>query len=843
MKKKGKGESEPKRIEFKLDNNLIHHLVDRQSATPEKAILELVMNAADAKASRVDITITDTGFEVVDDGRGFASEEEIHTFFATFGTPQTEEKTYGRYRVGRAQIFGWATTTWESNGFQMVVDLGKDHGGFELHTLSRPFAGCRIRGAWNRRVHESGGIDAERLTRAITAALLFPPVEIWIGGNLIAKPAKDQEWTSETPEAYFRLGTSGPIRLFNQGVFVCELPHHRYHVGGVVLTKKAIELTMARNEPLEYERNWNAISRHLSIQANNLHAAGASVGTDEFRAYALRRALQQNGDLDVACVTTIPKRHVTLREFLTLVRQTRAVAFASRGEVAVVEAALRSGVLQGAALHFDSLDRVRSVLGLPFTLDDQEAVFALLNALEPIARREGLALGDTVIYSARNLPKDESFGAELDGRELHWSEARFLHFLDVVLDNLSQALGVEPRFVKIAETEGSVRAYTDGFQKVVYSRRFVEEVLSKKPGAALEFVLTYVHELCHLEDSRNAGHDDVFYGAYHRLTVDHARAIDDAVRGVNNCAMDARPPARLTTRMLPEAATKWFEPGMTYMSDDDRLRMVWSTVKSELQKVATGERKMEDLEERLTTLAANFVEYEARCPLVIDEIGSVEPMRLCGPVLWLMLHEPFDRPPTKELLAEFLDPQWSDLVFDAPYFDTRTPAASVSWGRHRVGTVAIKQKGYTWKPGPKMPPGFPTIFAELCERFPNAFPWSERRFERDLAWAMLACMTIRLWERGTWQVEGGRRSVRVRRAGDPKASFFTVRRRACRGEYFSPDVDADWRVALVNELPGLTICSGQQLLAEALEAFAEDAQAVKSESDVMRFWLKWGEAR
>lgn len=842
MKKNGKGKAEPKRIEFKLDNNLIHHLVDRQSATPEKAILELVMNAADAKASRVDITITDTGFEVVDDGRGFASEEEIHTFFATFGTPQTEEKTYGRYRVGRAQIFGWATTTWESNGFQMVVDLGKDHGGFELHALSLPFAGCRIRGVWNRRVHESGGIDAERLTRTITAALLFPPVEIWIGGNLIAKPAKDQEWTSETTEAYFRLGTSGPIRLFNQGVFVCELPHHRYHVGGVVLTKKAIELTMARNEPLEYDRAWQSIELHIATQANKLHAAGASVGTDEFRAYALRRALQQNGDLDVACITVIPKRHVTLREFINRIHVRRTVVFASRGEVAAVEAAMRSGSLEGASLHFDSLDRVRQVLALPFTLNDLQVVIALLNALAPIARREGLALGATAIYSALNIPKDEGFGAELERDDLAWDEARFLYLVESVLCDLSDDLGVESRFLMIAETEGAVRAYTDGFEKVVYSRRFVEEVLCKKPGAALEFVLTYVHELCHVEDSRNAGHDDVFYGEYHRMTADHARAIDDAVRGVRSMALEARSPAKLTTRALPDVSTTWFEPGMTYMSDDRRLDAVWSTVTSELKKVRQGETKIDDLEDRLTALTENYVDYEARNQLDLNDIGSLEPMRMCGPVLWLMLHEPFDRPPSKELLAAFRDPQWSNLVFDAPYFDGRTPSASVSWGRHRAGTLTIKQKGYTWKPGPKMPPGFPTLFSELCERFPNAFPWAERRFERDLAWAMLACLTIRLWERGTWRVENGSLAIRVRRPTDEKASFFTVRRRF--GEFYdSQPIDAEWREAFGKECPGLIVCSGQQLLEEALNAFSEDAKAVKSESDVMRFWLKWAEAR
>lgn len=843
MKKNGTGKDEPKRIEFKLDNNLIHHLVDRQSATPEKAILELVMNAADAKASRVDIKITETGFEVVDDGRGFASEEEIHTFFATFGTPQTEEKTYGRYRVGRAQIFGWATTTWESNSFQMVVDLGKDHGGFELHALSPPFAGCRIRGVWNRRVHESGGIDAERLTRAITAALLFPPVEIWIGGNLSAKPAKDQEWTSETSEAYFRLGTSGPIRLFNQGVFVCELPHHRYHVGGVVLTKKAIELTMARNEPLEYDRAWQAIELHISAQATKLHAAGASVGTDEFRAYALRRALQQNGDIDVACITAIPKSHVTLRTFLQRIRGSRAVVFASRGEVSAVEAALRSGGLQGASLHFDTLDRVRQVLALPFTLNDQQVVIALLNALEPIARREGMPLGDTLIFSALNIPKQDGFGAELESDALSWDEARFLNLVEDLLCDLTDALDLEPRVLMLAETEGAVRAYTDGFEKVVYSRRFVEEVLCKKPGAALEFVLTYVHELCHVEDSRNAGHDDVFYGEYHRMTVDHARAIDDAVRGVQSIAMDARSPAKLTTRALRDPSITWFEPGMTYLSDHDRLDRVWHTVKREVQKVRKGETRIEDLEERLGALAEQYVDYEARNQLDINDIGKLPPMRLCGPVLWLMLHEPFERQPSRSLLEAFCDPRWSDIEFDAPYFEYGTPAATVSWGRHRAGTVTIKQKGYTWKPGAKMPRGFPTLFSSICEQFPSAFPWVERRFERDLTWAMLARMTIRLWERGTWRVDGGRLAIRVRRPTDAKASFFTVRRKANSGVFLSPELDAEWLAGFAKEFPGLIVCSGQQLLEEALEAFSSDAEAVKNDADAMRFWLKWAEAR
>ena len=60
-----------RRVAWKLHHNLINHLVDRQAATPEKALLELVMDAADAGATRVDIMISAGGFTIVDDGKGY----------------------------------------------------------------------------------------------------------------------------------------------------------------------------------------------------------------------------------------------------------------------------------------------------------------------------------------------------------------------------------------------------------------------------------------------------------------------------------------------------------------------------------------------------------------------------------------------------------------------------------------------------------------------------------------------------------------------------------------------------------------------------------------------------
>ncbi|HFV9292198.1 TPA: ATP-binding protein [Serratia fonticola] len=99
------------RLPFELDPQIIHHIIYSQAGSIGKAVIELLMNAVDAEATDVTLTLTRNGFTCQDNGKGFASRDDVLRYFGRFGTPHQEgDATYGRFRLGRGQIMAHAST-------------------------------------------------------------------------------------------------------------------------------------------------------------------------------------------------------------------------------------------------------------------------------------------------------------------------------------------------------------------------------------------------------------------------------------------------------------------------------------------------------------------------------------------------------------------------------------------------------------------------------------------------------------------------------------------------------------------------------------------------------------
>lgn len=129
---------------------IIKTLINEQSGSLIKAITELVMNAIDAGATRIDISISESGeFSISDNGKGFINRFEIEQFFETFGTPHSEsDAKFGKFRIGRGQIMSFAKTVWRSGNFRMEVDLDSENDFFGYKLTEEPTTqiGCHIAG-------------------------------------------------------------------------------------------------------------------------------------------------------------------------------------------------------------------------------------------------------------------------------------------------------------------------------------------------------------------------------------------------------------------------------------------------------------------------------------------------------------------------------------------------------------------------------------------------------------------------------------------------------------------------------------------------------------------------
>lgn len=111
--------------DFNTDQNLIYHLIDSQQVDLISAVSELIQNSFDAEADVCNIDIDENIIVVADNGNGFSSKEEIERFFGTFGTKHTEDNSekFGRFRIGRSQIFSLGSSVWYSNQFILYVDI------------------------------------------------------------------------------------------------------------------------------------------------------------------------------------------------------------------------------------------------------------------------------------------------------------------------------------------------------------------------------------------------------------------------------------------------------------------------------------------------------------------------------------------------------------------------------------------------------------------------------------------------------------------------------------------------------------------------------------------------
>jgi len=115
------------RNEFKATEGLLHDVMRKQAGTLEKAVLEAVMNSVDANADEIEVHLQSDKLIVRDDGDGM-TEEEVEEYFEQFGykDEDIQDKDFGKFRMGRGQIFNFGVNIWHSNNNLMVVNLNED---------------------------------------------------------------------------------------------------------------------------------------------------------------------------------------------------------------------------------------------------------------------------------------------------------------------------------------------------------------------------------------------------------------------------------------------------------------------------------------------------------------------------------------------------------------------------------------------------------------------------------------------------------------------------------------------------------------------------------------------
>ncbi len=261
---------------FKIHPRLLVDVIKRQSGNLTKALQEIISNSIDAGSSEIRVTITPEKVTVIDDGKGFSSREEVESFFEVFGLPHddSENKTFGRFRMGRGQAFSFGKNIWRTNSFEMTVDVehmmadaSNPYGvSYELKDNLPLKAGCHIE------IFLYDKLEEWQMRNAISqigTEVKYCACRIIVNDQLVSNNPKTEKWTMETDDFHLKItgGNSG-IRIYNLGIYTMSV--HDYGLDGVCVSKKRLDVNFARNNIINTCSVWKSMKAAFKKVGENI---------------------------------------------------------------------------------------------------------------------------------------------------------------------------------------------------------------------------------------------------------------------------------------------------------------------------------------------------------------------------------------------------------------------------------------------------------------------------------------------------------------------------------------------------------------------------------------------
>ncbi|MCZ4337683.1 ATP-binding protein [Shewanella colwelliana] len=514
--------------EFTIDTaTAIRQAVFGQSSSPVKALVELAMNAEDAKATNIKIELSNGGFKVTDDGRGFESEESVIENFGNFCNPHTEQSKFARFRLGRGQAMALAKVTWRSNSFSMSVDFSSDAKdfGYSFKSELENVKGTVVKGTWFEPLSDLF------LTRDLHNHLRYMAIPVFING-VQANLTKDDDnthWDYEDELCKIKIEplNQHALRIYNQGVFVSEF--HRYQFGVVadVVSKQALKQNVARNEIANDCPVWNHINvklRELTRAKNKgrqIDEAYRQFQIMEFVSTEFEQANKLARELSELNIRRSNGRYLSMSKFLSgknmiciapadtpkqtleLAEKTGSTMIISSNELAIWESESLDGLFKKLVNKFSQLA----------SFDSQANHYLSL-----IQRRSNDCVDFQLLISKLDTSKKI-----IPISQLAPIEAAQRNALDYVSKSMAKRIGnllgtsVHPRKVMIGECP-TAGAWTDSISFIAVERRSLE--LFKSNAGLTQLALLLLHEYTHGQaETQSDAHDLDFYELFHNLAL------------------------------------------------------------------------------------------------------------------------------------------------------------------------------------------------------------------------------------------------------------------------------------------------------------------------------------
>lgn len=502
--------------QFTVDPSILFSIINAQAGTLPKALLEAVMNAIDAGATKCVITLDTDKFTVKDDGRGFQSRTEIEDWFERFGTPHKEgDAVYGRFRMGRGQMMAFAKTQWRTGEFAMDVDIKANGLAYGLKQGLKSAKGCAIEGSLYKPLQVW---ELQTALKEVADLVRFAQVPVHLNSKVVSRVPGDLKWDLDTAEAWVKVDSSSDLKVYNLGVLVRSYPAYQFGTGGVVVTKIPVQVNFARNDILTSQcQVWPRIVKSVKAMTGEKAARKTSL-TDSEREFLAQRI--RSGELDLYAapkarvVTTAVGSQVALE---TLAGATLLTLSPGRGD-RLAERLHRSRV--AFVLSQDTLDRFRVETVEEFLDVVRQALPSYYSAKLPAAVSfSEVAQGYSKLYELvdpMEFKPEERLALQLLSRQnLRLGEwlSRAMAELDESRHQLAQ-----PRKLLIGSSDAAL-AWTDGKSTITLDRRFLRKEARSGLNGWFRILSVLVHEYCHLgmPDLDGHSHPQEFFELYEAL--------------------------------------------------------------------------------------------------------------------------------------------------------------------------------------------------------------------------------------------------------------------------------------------------------------------------------------
>lgn len=518
--------------EFGIDKSIIIHLIESQAGTLGKGVLETVMNSVDAGATAIDIDLTSEQLVITDNGDGMQSRDEILACFKVFGFDHTNhDRRFGRFGLGRAQLWNWVSSVWRTGTFELDVNVRERGLHWYLSTDREPCEGLTITSRFYTPLTE---VEKYDLIADIERLCKYSAVPVTVNGRQVSTDASASKWDVETESAYIKVTDGSYLKVYNQGIFVADIYRGQSGIAGTVVTKQGHNLTLniARNDVLRAKCPvWKEIEKACAALASERHSSAKVRVTHADRAYMARlTADPANIKLMYEPIFTLANgRNVGLGSILNSLRARIPLSVAESGNRMADQILRERGALVFATMTLERFGAT-SIKAMLETIRER-VERAPAQSLHNTSMTVHYLKQATIYESIEQCPTFRALQANrIPKASLTPAQRSLLPALSDLSQGVARLVGTGIREAYLATGEG-LQAFTDGTSYVGVVDVVADQAAKSGVNGFLRLTHLMVHEYLH--DTETAGshqHDQEFYEGFHDLVLHKADVLFDLAK-------------------------------------------------------------------------------------------------------------------------------------------------------------------------------------------------------------------------------------------------------------------------------------------------------------------------